>query len=139
MYLTGRECAAAMNLLRHPFLRFLLVGGVNTLFGWAAFALLVTLGVHYAFAAALSTIASIVFNFFSTGTLVFRQRDPRLFPRFLAVYGICWAVLVLVLRAADRAGVDTRLAGLLFAFPQALLAYALQRAFVFTRRDGAAR
>jgi putative flippase GtrA len=123
-----------IDVLRRPemrFVRFLLVGAVNTAFGYGVFALLVTAGLHYAAAALLSTIMGILFNFISTGTLVFGKRDARLFPRFLAVYGICYAAGVIALTVADRAHVDVRLAGAALAIPQALLAYVLQKVLVF--------
>ena len=62
------------------FLGFLLVGGVNTAFGYGMFVVCLWLGMHYAVAAAVATLLGVLFNFFSTGGLVFKNRDRRRLP-----------------------------------------------------------
>jgi putative flippase GtrA len=59
------------GFLATSFVRFLAVGVLNTAFGYAFFALLVWAGLWYPAAAAASTIGGIVFNFNTTGRLVF--------------------------------------------------------------------
>lgn len=44
------------------FVKFILVGILNTAFGYGAFALLMYTGLHYSAAVVLSTIAGILFN-----------------------------------------------------------------------------
>ena len=78
-------------LCRHPFARFLLIGGVNTVFGigmfWLALAILPT-----TFAALLvSSVIGILFNFVTTGSYVFQSRDPRLLMAFFGVYVVVFA------------------------------------------------
>jgi putative flippase GtrA len=57
------------GFLATSFVRFLAVGVLNTAFGYALFALLVWAGVWYP--AAASTIGGMIFNFNTTGRLVF--------------------------------------------------------------------
>lgn len=116
------------------FVRFLLVGGLNTAFGYGVYALSLYLGAHYAVAATLSTVLGVLFNFFTTGTLVFGQRDPARLHRFVAVYGVTWAVGVLALKAARALEIDLYLAGFVLLLPSAGLSFLLLRTFVFRER-----
>jgi putative flippase GtrA len=116
------------------FVRFLLVGGLNTAFGYGVYALTLFLGAHYAVAATLSTVLGVLFNFFTTGTLVFGQRDPSRLHRFVAVYVVTWAVGILALKAARALEIDLYLAGFVLLLPSAGLSFLLLRTFVFRER-----
>lgn len=73
--------------------RFLVIGVVNTLFGYGVYALLVYLKLSYLLALLLSTVAGVIFNFFSTGRLVFRQRGGLgTFASFIAAYALVYLV-----------------------------------------------
>ena len=76
------------------FIRFLIVGGLNTAFGYLVFAVFIWLDFHYSAATSLSTVIGIVFNFFTTGRLVFKNSNNRLIFKFFAVYGITWLINV---------------------------------------------
>ncbi len=75
-------------------IRYLLVGILNTAFGYAVFALLVFLGLHYTLALFFASVAGIVFNFRTFGRFVFSQSDWRLIWRFFAVYGLLYVINV---------------------------------------------
>lgn len=113
------------------FLLFLLVGGLNTAFGYGAFALLYALGLHYAAAAALSTIAGILFNFQTTGRIVFGSRDPALLFRFVAVYAITYVVNVGLLRLTEGGPLGIVAIQAILLLPMAALSFVLQRRLVF--------
>ena len=78
--------------LNTTLIRYLLVGVINTVFGYSMFALLAYLGLHYTVAVFLSTIAGIFFNFKTFGRFVFGQSDWRLIWRFISVYGFLYVV-----------------------------------------------
>ena len=118
------------------FYRFLAVGALNTLFGYGAYALLIFLGVHYGIAALLATIAGVLFNFRTTGKIVFGSHDHSLLGRFVAVYVLLYLLNLGGLRLLREAGVDSYSAGALLVPPSAILGFLLNRAFVFHRGDG---
>ena len=75
------------------------MGGVNTAFGYGVFALFILLNRHFrvcspeaelVLAPLISQICGILFNFKTTGTIVFRNRNNRLILRFFAVYSITY-------------------------------------------------
>lgn len=113
------------------FLLFLLVGVLNTAFGYGCFALLVWLGVHYSAAALISTVLDVLFNFRTIGRLVFRSRENRLLWRFVGVYGVVYVGNLLGLRLGLLVGLDPYLSGAILLLPLALSSYYLQSRFVF--------
>ena len=113
------------------FVKFLLVGGLNTLFGYGIFALFLALGVHYSLAALLSTVLGILFNFKTYGTLVFRSSDNRLIFKFLGVYGVTYLLTVAGIAVLKSFHLSAFAAGAILAVPVALIGFLLNRRFVF--------
>lgn len=112
-------------------IRFFLVGGVNTLFGYGAYALLLFIGFHYAWAALLGTIAGVTFNFFTTGRLVFDRSTSGGWFRFVAVYAVVYLLNVAALWVLERFGINPYVSGLILIVPMACVSYLLMRRFVF--------
>lgn len=121
--------------LRDPELRrfaaFLIVGGVNTLVGYGLFAALILLGLPTPAAAILGTILGLLFNFLSTGGLVFKKRSGQLLPRFIGVYVVQMGLNVAALRALEGAGLHPLVAGALVLPPLAIFTYFALKRFVF--------
>ncbi|HLN59697.1 MAG TPA: GtrA family protein [Thermoanaerobaculia bacterium] len=128
-----RAAARVRSLLRIRFVRFLLVAALNTVFGYSLFAALILLGIHYPIAAAIGTVTGILFNFQTTGRLVFERHDLSLLLRFFAVYGISYVVGVSLLRWADHHGISVLVAAAVLAVPMGFFSYTLQRLLVFRR------
>ena len=113
------------------FVRFLFVGGINTLFGYTVFSVFILLKIHYAIASLLSTIIGVLFNFFTTGKIVFKNNDPKLIFKFFGVYGIIYLINLLFLKIFDTYHVNMLIAGAILVFPMAILSYFLNKALVF--------
>jgi putative flippase GtrA len=129
-----RRVLTPKDLLRSRFVRFLLVGGINTLFGYGVFAALILLRVPYALAALVSTVAGILFNFKSYGTLVFGSRDNRLIFRFFAVYGVCYLLGLVPLAWAKAHHMNLLVVAAVMLVPMAAVSFVLNRTFVFGAR-----
>lgn len=114
-----------------PFLRFLVVGGINTVFAYSVFALFILIGLHYVLASLLTLICAVLFNFKTTGTLVFKNRDKRLIFRFFGVYLIYYFMIIGLLRLFDMAGVTPLVAGAIIVLPMAVVTFLLMRKLVF--------
>lgn len=113
------------------FVRFLLVGGLNTAFGYGVFLACLWLGMHYAIAGAIAMGLGVLFNFKSTGNLVFRSKGNRKLPHFVGVYAIIYLVNTLSLGVMLRFSIPEWLGGLILLVPSAILSYVLNRHFVF--------
>jgi putative flippase GtrA len=122
------------RLLRIQFIRFLVVGGINTLFGYAVFALFIFLGLHYSLAILLATILGVLFNFQTYGRFVFYDKRFRLIVPFVLVYVVYYLVYVSGLAALKHVGLNDYVAGAVLAVPVAFVAFTLNKRFVFTRK-----
>jgi putative flippase GtrA len=120
------------------------VGGVNTAFGYGVFALIILLNRHFrvcspeaelVLAPLISQICGILFNFKTTGTIVFRNRNNRLILRFFAVYSITYLLNYGLLRLFESFGIGRLVSGAIIVLPLALLAYFLNKRYVFNASD----
>lgn len=113
------------------FLKFLAVGVLNTLFGYSLYALLIFIGLEVSLAILLGTIVGVLFNFKTTGTLVFGSRDNRKLFRFVGVYTLLYFVNVAGVKTLMAAGLNSYLAGAVLLAPMAILSFLLNRKLVF--------
>lgn len=113
------------------FLKFLIVGGLNTAFGYFMYSLFLFFGLHYTIAALLGTILGILFNFKTIGILVFKNKDNRLFFPFLLIYAFIYFINVLFLKIFDYFNINLYLGGFVLLLPLALLSFYLMKIFIF--------
>ena len=117
------------------FVAFCLVGALNTVFGYSVFAALLYAGLHHALALLIATCAGVIFNFFSTGRMVFGSRQLSRLPRFVAVYGIVYVVNLALIELLLAAGAGPYAAGAISMVAATLAAYAMQSRFVFLKAE----
>lgn len=120
-----------MMHLREQVIRFAFVGLLNTLFGYSLYALLIFLKLPYAFAVLISTVIGVIFNFKTTGKLVFNNTHNHLFFKFLGVYGIVYLLNILLIKGSQLITPNLYFAGLIAVFPCAITAFLLNKNFVF--------
>jgi len=78
--------------------KFLVVGLLNTVVGYGFYGILVLLQVPYLAALFMSTIMGVVFNYFSTGKLVFKSSGGRIiFAKFIAAYSMVYCINAVML------------------------------------------
>ena len=119
--------AAEVRLL----IKFLIVGGLNTLVGYAIFSAFILAGSASAMAVIASSIIGALFNFASTGWIVFRSTETTLLPRFLIVYAGQGVVNIAMLRALEMIGIGPLVAQALLLPVIAMLSFIGMRQFVF--------
>lgn len=119
------------RLFRYQFVKFLFVGGLNTVFGYGCFALFLYAGLHYTLALFLSTAFGIMFNFKSLGFLVFSSRSNQLIFRFIGTYFVIYLINATGIAILSAWGYEPRIGGAILIFPMAVLAFILNKRFVF--------
>jgi putative flippase GtrA len=127
---------AIMQKLDPRFIKFLFVGGLNTLFGYGMFALFIYFDLHYSIASLLATMLGVLFNFKTTGKLVFRSSNNRLIFRFIGVYVIGYLVNILFLKIFQLFEINVYLSGAILILPLAVLSYLLNSRYVFSTNGG---
>jgi len=113
-------------------LRFLLVGGLNTVFGYSIFTVLTFVGMHYPLAIGLATVAGVAFNFHSVGKLVFGDAPRSRFWRFVGVYCLIYALNLAGVHLLLNIGSNVYVANAIVLLPLSLLAFLLNRRYVFS-------
>ena len=116
------------------FLRFLVAGGINTLFGFTVYSAAIVLGAPVWAALMISLVAGIVFNFFSTGWYVFRDLALSRWPRFVLCYLATYGVNLQLIEWLSGWIDNDILAQAILAFPMAIFTYVLMVRIAFGNR-----
>ena len=111
--------------------RFVLVGGLNTVFGYAVFAGFTRLGWPDFLAIPAATVVGVAFNFITYGKLVFASLNARNLPRFLLGYFGLYICNLTGLRVLARVSLDAYKAQALLVIPLAILSYVINDQWVF--------
>ena len=115
------------------FVRFIVAGIVNSLFGFMVVAIALWSGLPVWAALLAGMLLGSVFNFFTTGGYAFRQLSRQKYPRFvlcyLLVYGTNLALIELLLPWTG----DPLIAQGILLVPLALLSYVLMARWVFVK------
>ena len=117
-------------------LRFLVVGLLNTGFGYASYAAFVLAGAPLWLAVTGSTALGFFFNFYSCGGLIFGSTAARLLPSFLLFYLALGSLNFALLRLLGWAGLGPLLAQALLLPVLAACGYFGLRSIVFRGQTG---
>ena len=122
------------NFRRNRFIRFLVAGGVNTLFGFAVYSLLIAAGMAVWLALLVSMLMGTMFNFFTTGGYVFQKLSLARFPRFILCYLLVYFVNLKLIELILSLLSNKILAQAILVLPMAMLSYFLMARFVFSSK-----
>ena len=111
--------------------KYLLVGGVNTVFGYSVFAILLFFGLHYSLAVLVGTILGVLFNFQSYGRLVFKNHSWYFLSRYITVYILIYFVNLILLLMFDLLVSNLYISGLMVIPFIAYLGYFLNKRYVW--------
>lgn len=109
----------------HQFVRFVIVGVVNTAFGLGVYALLILFGMPPQPALALAFVIGVLWNFALHGRFVFASRGFSRLPYYVAAYLVTYGVNAWCLQAMLAAGFGSIIAQTILAGPMAVLSFVL--------------
>lgn len=114
------------------FVKFLFVGAINTLFGYSMYALFVTFGFNPSNALLISYILGVFWNFKTTGSIVFRNKDNKLIFKFFISYVFTYYVNSISLNfLIDNLHINKYLAEAIVIPPVAVLSFLIFKTFIF--------
>jgi putative flippase GtrA len=116
------------------FMRFLVAGGINTLFGFAVYSFCIIAGIAVWLALLVGMLSGTVFNFITTGGYVFRELSLVRFPRFVICYLLVYGINFLLIELISIWLNSKILSQAIITFPLALLSYFLMVRFVFSSK-----
>ena len=114
-------------------LKFIVVGGINTIFGYGIYWGLLQLDVYFTIAAFFSTLLGIIFNFFTIGRLVFQSKNNALFYKFVFVYGFLYLLSIAGISFIHDFNVSYEIAGAIMIMPSAIISFVLNKNLVFKK------
>jgi putative flippase GtrA len=124
-----------MQILTQPaiaqFIRFGLVGMVNTGIAYGIYVLLLYLGLNFPLASFGSLILGIGVSFFSQGRFVFGNSTISRLPRFIVLWIMLYLANIGLIALLQKYGVNAYLGGALALVPITLLSFVCQRYLVF--------
>jgi putative flippase GtrA len=121
------------NINLSQIIRFIFIGGINTLFGFSVYVFFIWYGFGYPVASAISIILGVIFNYFSTGIVVFNHKKfDRIYP-YLLVYLFIYIVNISLIALLLVAGLNEIEAGFVTLFPVAVITYYLLNKYVFNK------
>jgi putative flippase GtrA len=107
------------------FLRFLVAGGVNTLFGFGVNIAVMLTGQPVWLSMLVGTVAGVVFNF--------RDLSARRLPRFVAGYAVVYLVGLAAFHVLNVVVPGPIVCQVLLVVPMALFSYLVMSRFVFQK------
>lgn len=146
-----------LQKIENKFIRFLFVGVINTAFGYGMFLLFIWFGLHYSIALFCANFLGILFNYKTTGYIVFETKSNKLLLHFFLVYGIVYlfnlAELYLLDKSnlyetvlswdflqflndmpLDRNKIGDAMGQAITLLPNAILSFLLNKIFVFKKK-----
>lgn len=120
-------------MLKKQIVSFILVGLLNTAFGYGVYTLFIYLGFNYVSAALYATIIGVFFNFKTIGKIVFGSNENGLIFKFIAVYVVVFIVNVLCIKIFKSVGFNDYIAGFLAIGPYAIVSFILNKKYVFRK------
>lgn len=115
---------------------FLVAGGLNTCFGYAAFAACLWATQSKELAVVLGTVAGVAFNFTTYGAVFSRTGFARL-PHFVIFYAALLAANIVLLRLLTSGGMNAYAAQAVFILFSIPISFVTMRTLVFPRPDEA--
>jgi len=121
--------------LNKEFVRFIIVGIINTIFYYALFSSLIYLNLDYKLAVLIATIIGVFFSFFNFGKYVFKNQNKKLIIRFIFNYILIYFFNIYIIGVMNNMlFFNFYIAGFVALFPSAILTYMLNKYFVFNKK-----
>jgi len=118
-------------LKRILLIKFIVVGGINTVFGYGIYWGLLQLDVHFAIATFFSTVLGTIFNFFTTERLVFKSKNKGSFYKFVFCVWFLYLISTGGIAFIHNFDISYEIAGLIIIIPRAVISFLLNKNWVF--------
>lgn len=118
---------------KHRFIRYLLVGGLNTLFGFLAYSTFIALRLPTWAALLAGNVAGMTFNFFTVGGMVFLDLSLTRVPSFILCYLTIYFINLELIGWVSTLAGGRIVAQAILALPMAALSYLILSSFVFRK------
>ncbi len=115
------------------FFKFLFVGALNTLFAYTIYAIFVAIGFRANIALIFQYVIGILWNFKTTGSIVFKNNNNWLIFKFVGAYIFTFCVNSITLKLLTKI-FNPYIAQALLVFPIAVLSFLILKFLVFKEK-----
>ena len=112
------------------FIKYLFVGALNTLFSYTLYAILVAVGLVANVALFVQYIIGVLWNFKTTGSLVFKNHNNKLIFKFIACYVFTFILNSIFLKLLTYY-LNPYISQAILVFPIALVSFVIMKFWVF--------
>ena len=130
VYLHKKFLWGVFSFIPERFFKFLFVGFLNTLFSYTIYAIFVSVGLGANVSLFLQYIIGVLWNFKTTGVIVFKTNNNRLLLKFVLCYVFTF-VLNSVLLSFLLRYTNEYIAQAILVLPIAIVSFLILRKFVF--------
>ncbi|KTC66063.1 O antigen biosynthesis protein (plasmid) [Legionella adelaidensis] len=120
------------QLTHAQFIRFLLVGGLNTLLSYLIFFIFIQLGFNSTVSMSFAWFMGILINFKMISKWVFQKQNNKLIFKFFALYCVTFLISIFLLKVFSIFIQNISINGMVTVGITSLLSYLGNRNFVFT-------
>lgn len=118
-------------LRSHQFLRFVIVGICNTVFGYSIYASLLYFGVGYRGASFVSIFCGVLFSYRTQGRFVFGGRARQAFWRFVLAWAAIYLGNIAFIGLLMAEGLGAYISGILVLPLTTVASFLMQKHYVF--------
>lgn len=129
-----REAGNPFHRINSKFLRFILIGILNTMFGVGIYCLMIFIGLPYFIATLISNVLGVLFNFKTTGKFVFENNDNSLIFRFTLCYILIYAINTGVIKLMLLSKLNEYWAGFIATPIVAICSFFMLKHFVYKKK-----
>ncbi|TLY48063.1 MAG: GtrA family protein [Gammaproteobacteria bacterium] len=113
--------------LQKQFLIFLCVGVMNTIFGYSIFAFFIFLNTPYYLALLFAAVLGLMFNFITTGRIVFKNKRFCVFYKFIMINTLLYFIHITLIKFINRSINNFYISGLLTMSLTSILSFYLNK------------
>ena len=132
-YLHKKFLWGLFKCIDEKFFKFLFVGALNTLFGYILYAFFVTIGLKANLALFFQYILGILWNFKTTGSIVFKNNNNRLIFKFILSYIFTFTINSFALNFLIKF-LNEYIAQAILVLPIAIISFLIFKFWVFKNK-----
>lgn len=112
---------------------FLFVGAINTIFGYSIFYFFIFLNLSYYLSFLIASLFGLIFNFMTTGRIVFKSKNIRLFYKYILTSIILYFLYIGLFKIINGYINNFYISGLITMMLTAFLSFYLNKKIFITK------
>lgn len=113
--------------IQKQFIIFLFVGAMNTAFGYSIFAFFIFMKIPYYLALLFAALLGLIFNFTTTGRIVFKNNRFNIFYKFIIISALLYFLHIILIKIINKNINNFYISGLLTMSFTAILSFYLNK------------